>query len=97
MFAIIFTTLRPASITFWPSLQRHNSPADWAREVFKLSTNSASLLDQTGQIFFVSDLGFSVGDVTIGACFRLFGQVYIALVAKPTGYFLAQAFLETRL
>jgi len=33
----------------------------------------------------------------MGACFRLFDQVYLALDANPTSHFLAQFFLETRL
>jgi len=35
---------------------------------------------------FVSDTGFSLGDVTMGACFRLFGQVYLALATSPTSH-----------
>jgi len=31
------------------------------------------------------------------ACFRLFGQVNLALGANPTSHFLVQVFLETRL
>jgi len=46
----------------------HNSPAAIARELFKPSTDSASLLVATKKIF---DLGlaFSLGDVTKRACF----------------------------
>jgi len=42
--------------------------------------DSASLLVSIKKIF-VLDLGFSVGDVTVGACFRFFGQVYLPLGA----------------
>jgi len=40
------------------SLQLNNPPGDWAREVFKPSTDSASLKPQTKKKFFVLDLGF---------------------------------------
>jgi len=80
--------LRPL---FWPSFQRHNSPADWVRVVLKLSTDSASLQVRIEKKF-VSDLGFSVGDVTNGACFRLFDQVHLALGANPTGHYFAWKF-----
>jgi len=42
-------------------------------------------------------LGFSVGDIIIGACLRLFGQVYLALGANSMGHSLAQGFMESRL
>jgi len=47
--------------------------------------------------FSVFDLGFSVDDITIEACFRLFGQFYLALGVNPTGYFWLMFFLETTL
>jgi len=43
------------------------------------------------------DVGFSLGDVIMKACFCLCGQVYLALGANPTGHFLAQFFWESRL
>ena len=54
----------------------HNSPGAWAREVFKPSMDSASR--------FVLGLGFSVSEVTVGACFC---PVYLALGANPTDPF----------
>jgi len=38
------TLLGPLLQQFYPSLQRHNSPANSVRELFKSSTDSASLL-----------------------------------------------------
>ena len=38
-----------------------------------------------------------MGNVITGACFRLFGKVYMALGANTTSHFLAQVFLETRI
>jgi len=57
------------------------------REVFLLRLN----------FFFVLGLGFTVGEVIMGACFRFFGQDYLVLGANPTSHFLTKAFLETRL
>jgi len=36
---------------------------------------------------YVLGLGFLVGDITTGACFRLFSQVCLALNANPTNHF----------
>jgi len=47
-------------------------------------------------IFFILDLGFSAGDVIMGACFCLFDQVYLALGTNPICHF-SLIFLETRL
>jgi len=40
-------------------------------------------------------LGFSVGDVTMRACFCTFDQVYLALSANPVIYFWLKVFVET--
>jgi len=40
----ILTRSGPRLTRFFPSLQRHNSPADSVRELLKSSTDSASLL-----------------------------------------------------
>jgi len=42
-------------------LQRYNSPADWARKLFKPSTDSASLLVEIEKNFFVLGLWFYGG------------------------------------
>jgi len=41
-------------------------------------------------------LGFSVGDITVGACFCVFDQLYLALGANPTKHFWLKIFVETR-
>ena len=69
----------------------HNWLADWARKLFKPSTDLASrLIEIEKKSFFVLGLGFSVGDVVMGACFRLFGHVYLALGANPASHVLAK-------
>jgi len=42
-------------------LQRYNLPADWARKLFKPSTDSTSLLVEIEKKFFVLGLWFSGG------------------------------------
>jgi len=59
--------------------------------------DSVSRLVQVQINFFVLSLGFSVCDVTMGACFRLFGPVYLALGANPTGHFWLLFCVETRI
>jgi len=54
--------------------------------------DSASLLAQTENLFFVLHVGFSLGDVIMGTCFDPCGRVYLALDANPTVHFLAQIF-----
>jgi len=79
-----FNPFCPACATF---LQRYNSPADWAWKLFKPSTDSASLLVEIEKKFFVLGLGFSVGDVTMRACFCVFDQIYPAMGANPMSIF----------
>jgi len=55
-------------------------PAARARE-FKPSTDSASLLVEIKKTFFV--LAFSGGDVTMRACFQIFGHLRLALGPNP--------------
>jgi len=57
------------------------SPAARARELFKPSTDSASLLVEIGKN--VLRLTFSGGDVTMRACFQIFGHLYLALGPNP--------------
>ena len=90
--------LSPTCATFLQSLQHHNSPADWPRELLKPFTDyrlrNSSRLDF--KKIFVLGLGFSVDDVIISACFHYFGQVYLALGVNPTNHSLAQVFGKTR-
>jgi len=51
---------------FSKALQHHTSPADWDRELFKLSTDSASLLVQIKK-FSVLCLGFSWSNFIMGS------------------------------
>jgi len=60
----------------------HKSPTARARELFKPSTDSASLLvDIEKKTFVFFGLAFSRGDVTMRACFRIFG--HLALGPNP--------------
>jgi len=55
------------------------SPAARAGELFKPFTDSASLLVESKKMYFVFGLAFSGGDVTLRACFQIFGHLYLAL------------------
>jgi len=77
------------------ALQCHNSLANWARELFKPSTDLASLLIENEKQFYV--LGFSVGNATSGGVFVFFCQHYLAMDASPISQFWQFFFLETRL
>jgi len=58
---ILLNPFSPACATFlqfFKSLQRHDSPANWAREQFKPSANSASLQLQVKKYFSFWVLGF---------------------------------------
>jgi len=57
--------------------------------------DSASLPVQTEKK--VSRFGFSGGDITMRACFHIFGRVYLSLGANPLSHFLAEVFLKTGL
>jgi len=48
-----------------------------AKELFKPSTDSASFLVKIEKKFFVFGLAFSGSDVTIRACFQIFGHLYL--------------------
>jgi len=62
----------------------HKSPAARARELFKPSTDSASLLvDIEKKNLFRFRWGFSGGDVTMRACFGNFGHLWLALGPNP--------------
>jgi len=68
------------------ALQHYYSPADFARELFKPSTDSASLVVQIEKKFFVLHVGFSLGDVILGTCFCPCGQIYLALGTNSTSH-----------
>jgi len=54
--------------------------------------DSASLLVQLKKKFFVLGVGFSLGDIIVGACFHPCGRVYLALGANATDYFFGSIF-----
>jgi len=54
------------------SLQRYNLPFDWARKLFKPSTDSASLLVEIEKKIFVLGLWFSGGGAKRGVSFSFF-------------------------
>ena len=61
-FKSIFNPLSPAIAKILAQgLQRCNSPADWARTLFKPSTDSASLLVEIEKKFFILGLWFFGG------------------------------------
>jgi len=55
--------IQPKSSSFWLHYQRHSSSADCARELFKGSNGSASLLLCTWKNILVGGCGFFVSDV----------------------------------
>ena len=57
--------LSPACVTFLQNLQFYNLPAARARELFKPSTDSTSLLVEIEKKFFRFGFGFCGGEVTI--------------------------------
>ena len=86
--------LSPAFATFLQSLQRYNSPADWARELFNPFTDSASLLLILKNNFFVLGLGFCGGRHNRRMLSR-FGQLCLAWAPNQWANLSAQIFLET--
>jgi len=82
---------------FCRTFQSYNSPGDWARELFKPSTDSVSLLVEIEKKFFVYGGVFSGGTATSGGVFAFFlatfGQPW-----TPTHWIiiLEQDCLETR-
>jgi len=85
----LINTLSPAiAKIFAQGLQRYNSPADWARKLFKPSTDSASLLVEIERKMF--RFGFMVlrrRTSQVGVSFSFYwpslGLVYAALDANP--------------
>ena len=71
------------------ALQSYNSPGDWARELFKPSTDSASLVAEIEKNIFVFSGGFSGGNATSGG---VFGYLYLALGSYPLGHYYGSRF-----
>jgi len=74
------------------SLQLNNLPGDWARELFKPSTDSASLKLLTKKKFFVLDLGFLGMTSQVGVYWEFFGQLYLALGSNPISQYFGSRF-----
>jgi len=75
-------SLDPACATFFAKcsaiLQLHNSPADWARELFKQSTDSGSLPVEIWKNIFSFRFGISCGwRHNDGKFLRIFGWGYL--------------------
>jgi len=85
--------LRDFFLNFLKSLQRHASPADWARELFKPSTDSASLQLHIKKMFSFWVWGFLGVTSQWGHVFAFWVSLP-GLGAKP---FLGSSFFETRL
>jgi len=74
----------------------HISPAARARELFKPSTDSASLVVKIiKKTFFVFGGRFSGGDVTMRACFGNFGYLWPAL--DPNPFYWLKVLLKTKI
>jgi len=87
-----FTFKARKSHCFDRALQHYYSPADWAREVFKPSTDSASLVVPMENFFFVLRIGISLVDIIMGTCFCPCGWVYQTLGANPKGHFFGSSY-----
>jgi len=65
----------PLFLQFFKSLQSHKSPEDWARQLFKPSTDSASLKLQVKNFFSFSILGFLKETSQWGHVFEIFSNL----------------------
>jgi len=74
------------------TLQSYNSPGDWARELFKPSTDSASLVVKIEKNNFLFRWGFSEGDVTKRTCFGKVGHPWPALGPNPLTHSIGSKF-----
>jgi len=89
------TLFRPPLEHFHPSLQRHNSPANSVRELFKSSTDSASLLVSIKNKYFIWVGGSLGGGVTKQGCIWNFDQFWLARDANPMSQNFGSNFFET--
>ena len=69
------------------ALQSYKSPGDWARELFKPSTDSASLVAKIKKKIFVLGLSFSGLNVTSRGVFALFWPSLPGPGRRPNGPF----------
>jgi len=74
-------------------LQRHFSPADSARELFKPFSDSASLLIKIeNKVFSFWVWGFLWATSQVGGVFSFFGQLCPVLGANPMSQFFGSSF-----
>jgi len=79
---------------FASSLQRCNSPLDWARELSKPSSDSTSLLlEIEKKTIFVFGLGFAGETAASGGIFAFFGHLYLALDHNPLRHYFVSIFV----
>jgi len=64
--------------------QSYNLPGDWARELFKPSTDSASVVDEIEKKYFFVFGGVFGGNATSGG---VFGYIYLALGSNLLGHY----------
>ena len=75
-------------------LQRCSWPADWARELFNPSTDSASILVEIETNFSFWVWGSLGGTSRVGVFLRFFGLLYVALDANPMSQFFRSSFFR---
>ena len=80
-----FSPVWATFLQFLKILQSHNSPGDWAIELFKPSTDSASLELLINKIFFILGLSISGGNVTSRGIFALFWPSFPGPGRRPNG------------
>jgi len=90
----VFNPFSPACATFLAELcKSYNLPGDWARELFKPSTDSASLVVNIEiQNFSFWVWAFLGKTSQVGVFLRYFGHLFLALGAVPIGHFLDSKF-----
>jgi len=73
------------SYFFILTLQLHNLPTDYAKELFKCLNDAANLLDCIEKIWKVLDFEFFVGDIISGVGFKPFWLRLPGLGCQPPG------------
>ena len=77
------------------ALQSYNSPGDWASELFKPSTDSASLVVKIEKKNFSFRVWAFLGPTSkVGVFLRYFGHLCLAPGSVPMSHFWTQSFVE---
>jgi len=79
---------------FCKALQSYNSPAARARELFKPSTDLASLLVEIEKTFFRFGFGVFWGNATSWGVLAFFGHLYLGLDINPLGHSFGARFVR---